>query len=204
MFRISAGQARRLGIATRPEQKVSAAGRRRLPSPAPAASGPVASRGLAAVRSPEPQGVVEIVVSGRPTAKEAVRSGAGRFYKPRRTSAYERRVRQEAQLAMRGLSAFSGPVAIEIVHYRPPLKGWSKVRRAAALAGAILPDTKPDMDNLEKSLFDGLKTVVFEDDAQVCEKRFSKRFGEVERVVVAVRALPCPGIRRGARSPCSA
>lgn len=200
MFRISASRARRLGISTNSKGIEAAAGqvpRSPSPSPAPRRKLRIISS-PAALSMPEPTGTIAVVIVGRPTAKEAVRSGDGRFYKPKRTSDYEAKVRAEAELAMRGFAAFSGPVALRVVHYRRPLKRWSKADRAAALAGEILPDTKPDTDNLEKSLFDALKTVVFEDDAQVCQKLFLKRFGEDDRVVVRVRALPVRGIRRPA------
>lgn len=188
MIRITSAAARRMGILGQKAEGRDSTSRRRpvraLPSPAPAL--------------PEPAGVVEIVVHGRPKAKESSRiGGQGRFYKPKGTQGFERLVCDEASLRMRGFGPFRGPVAIEILQYRRMPERFSEAQKAAALRGELLPDTKPDVDNLQKSLFDGLKTIVFEDDAQVCQQSFSKRFGEADRVIVRVFALPFCGIRRG-------
>lgn len=188
LFRLSEAAARRLGIGVKSGAKAKP--RRRIAGHAYTKESP------AWQELPEPCGEIALVIAGRPMAKEAPRSGGGRFYKPRRTSDFERQVRDEARLVMRGYRPFAGPVGIEIVHYRKLLKRFSRAERAAALAGEILPDTKPDGDNIEKSVFDGLKTVVFEDDAQLCWKTHIKLFGESERVEVRVWALPARAIRR--------
>lgn len=187
MLRISKAAARRMGIMA--DTKPCDVG------PRPAL--PRASKAVRLVASPEPTGAIEIEIHGRPIAKEASRVRFGTFYKPRKTGSFESQVGDEAGLAMRGYRPFSGPVAVEIVQYRAMPKKLNQAQRAAALAGTLLPDTKPDADNLQKSLFDGLKRVVFEDDAQVCQQMFSKKFGERDRVVVRVYPLPAAGIRRG-------
>lgn len=190
MLRISKAAARRMGVIT--ETKGCGAAPRpalpRAPKPKPI---------LVVSNLPEPTGVIEIEIQGRPMAKEASRVRNGAFYKPRKTGGFENQVADEAGLAMRGYRPFRGPVAVEIVQYRRVPKGLSQAKRAAALAGTLLPDTKPDVDNLQKSLFDGLKKVVFEDDAQVCQQTFSKLFGAADRVIVRVFALAALGIRRG-------
>jgi len=189
MFRISKAAARRLGIGA--DKSVCG-----VPSRPALPSVPKAKPVLVVSHLPEPTGVIEIEIHGRPMAKEASRVRNGTFYKPRKTGGFEDQVADEAGLAMRGHRPFSGPVAVEIVQYRRIPKGLNQAQRAAALAGTLLPDTKPDVDNLQKSLFDGLKKVVFEDDAQVCQQSFSKRFGESDRAFVRIYPLPASGIRR--------
>ena len=56
---------------------------------------------------------------------------------------------------------------VEIVAFMEIPKSWSKVKRLEAEYGAILPTTKPDIDNIIKSALDGLEGVVYYSDNQV-------------------------------------
>jgi Holliday junction resolvase RusA-like endonuclease len=46
----------------------------------------------------------------------------------------------------------------------------------------------PDIDKLARCAVDALTGVVFKDDAQVCEMRLRKSFGEPERAEIVIRA----------------
>lgn len=75
-----------------------------------------------------------------------------------------------------------GPVDIEIMAYLPVPKSWSKKKQAAALAGDLRPDKKPDIDNLVKNLFDVMTQMQFwQDDVQVCDLWITKRYAERPR-----------------------
>jgi Holliday junction resolvase RusA-like endonuclease len=66
---------------------------------------------------------------------------------------------------------------------------WSNKKRAKALAGEVMPTGKPDLDNLEKAILDGMNKIVFRDDAVVCDVIKRKRYAETPRVQVIVREL---------------
>lgn len=83
-------------------------------------------------------------VPGNPIPKARARSGRGHHYTPARTRAYETRVR----LSARHLPCLEGPVKVRCVFYRE--------------------DAVPcDLDNLVKSVLDGINRQVFRDDRQI-------------------------------------
>ena len=55
---------------------------------------------------------------------------------------------------------------VELVAFMEIPKSWSKVKRLEAEYGAILPTTKPDIDNIIKAALDGIEGVVY-----YCEKQ---------------------------------
>jgi Holliday junction resolvase RusA-like endonuclease len=99
---------------------------------------------------------IRFTVRGNPTPKArprvTVKAQTGRVhaYTPRRTKAWEAKVRDEAQAAMQGRPPWTGPVGVE-------LWIWRADRRRA------------DADNIEKGVSDACNLVVWVDDAQVVE-----------------------------------
>jgi crossover junction endodeoxyribonuclease RusA len=78
-----------------------------------------------------------------------------------KTSSWQARIAFEARLAMRRLSIqFGGAVDIRAVFYMPRPKSLAKSYQGPHLV-------KPDLDKLQRALFDALKDVLFTDDSQV-------------------------------------
>ena len=92
------------------------------------------------------------------------------------TEAYERVLAEAAGLFMRGRVPTENPVALLVHSVRPVPESWSRRDREAALAGAILPTSKPDGDNYLKVVQDALNNVVWRDDSQVVDARIIKRY----------------------------
>jgi len=141
---------------------------------------------------------VEFVIPGEPKGKGRARSriakmGGGRqfvtHYTPKDTVEYENLVRMAAHEAMEGDAPTRFPCLVSIAAYCSVPASWSNKRRALALDGEILPTGKPDLDNTEKAVLDGMNKIVFRDDSVVCEVRKSKRYSETPRVEVVVREL---------------
>jgi Holliday junction resolvase RusA-like endonuclease len=102
------------------------------------------------------------------------------------TQNYEKLIAQIAALHMRGKQPEALPVAIEIDAYFPVPQSWSQKKAEQALAGIVLPNVKPDWDNISKSVCDSLKRIVWEDDKQVVMGRVRKMYAERPRLEVAV------------------
>lgn len=67
------------------------------------------------------------------------------------------------------------PVKAYITFDMPMPKSWSKKKKAEK---QFTPHTsKPDCDNLAKTLLDTMNSIVFLDDSQVCELTVVKRWG---------------------------
>ena len=93
-----------------------------------------------------------------------------------------------------------GPVRLELVVELPIPASWSRKRRLAAIAGWILPTTRPDLDNYVKSALDAINTIVIADDCQIVELHARKRYGEQPKLVATVFAL-AEGSDAGAAPP---
>jgi Holliday junction resolvase RusA-like endonuclease len=117
-------------------------------------------------------------------------NGKPMAYTPKKTVGYEQTVAVFAQNAMSNarLQPFLCPVELELVFTLPIPLSWSGKRTQAAINGQIAHTKKPDLDNLEKSVKDGLNGVAWNDDRQVisCSKR--KRYGPV--LGVSIRVIP--------------
>lgn len=136
---------------------------------------------------------VNFVIPGPPKGKGRHRSriAKGRdgkqfvaSYTPKDTVEYENLVRVAAFEAMAGRVPTTFPVRVTIRAFFPVPASWSAKRRARALAGEILPTVKPDLDNVEKAVMDGMNAIVFRDDVVACEVVKRKRYSDTPRVEV--------------------
>lgn len=87
---------------------------------------------------------------------------------PERTKRYESEVKLFAAQAMRGAALLTGAVELHLTEYRK--------RPSGARRGQIWPTTRPDLDNVLKSIKDGLNGVVCADDSQVARVIAEKRY----------------------------
>ncbi|WP_341959217.1 RusA family crossover junction endodeoxyribonuclease [Pseudomonas sp. RC10] len=142
---------------------------------------------------------VNFVVPGQPVGKGRHKSSSRvvngkvftRQYTPEKTANYESLIAITAQQAMAGRALIAGPVLVEMKIIVAVAASWSKKKTAMALAGTVMPTKKPDVDNVEKAIFDGMNGVVWVDDVQVVNVSKSKRFGETPGV--SVRVVPLMG-----------
>ena len=59
------------------------------------------------------------------------------------------------------------PLRVRILAKFPIPESWSKKNKEKALKGEIMPNKKPDLDNIAKIILDGLNGVAYTDDKQV-------------------------------------
>ena len=126
-------------------------------------------------------------IPGTPFAKERPRFNrkTGRAYTPGKTESFERSVGTIARQHFP--QPFTGPVRVTIFAVFKPALSWSKRKTAAALGR---PHTqRPDLDNIEKAILDGLNRIAFADDAQVAEVIKRKTWGAIPNTAVIVEAI---------------
>ena len=106
---------------------------------------------------------IEFVVRGDPVgkARHRRRKGGG-HYTPKKTASYETLVSSEAALAMLGQAPATGPIAVEIDAVFALPKSTPKKHQVLGYC-----QKKPDIDNIAKSILDGLQPKVMGDDKQV-------------------------------------
>lgn len=124
---------------------------------------------------------------GRPKVVKI--GGFTRMATPAKTVAYEGLVAHAAQAAMAGRPMLDGPVSCAIAIDAPVPASWSQKKQRAALAGEVMPTTKPDADNVVKAIFDGCNGVLWRDDVLVVDLRVRKRYAATPAVRVQVVPL---------------
>lgn len=134
-------------------------------------------------------------VEGKPTGKGRPRfKRMGNFvqtYTPEATKEYEKLVGMRFQNS--GGAITDKPVRVEIVAFFAPPKSTKKRDRIEMLANRILPEKKPDVDNVAKIILDALNKIAYKDDAQVVELSVKKLYSEVAKVFVHIEEIEIGG-----------
>lgn len=126
-------------------------------------------------------GKFDFIIEGEPVGKSRPRWSDGHMYTPKKTREYEEKVKN-AYLAAGGIQ-FEKDDSIGVVihaHFKIP-QSFTGGKRVAAMHKMIRPLKRPDVDNVIKSILDGLNGVAYEDDKQVvdvvCRKYYSQDNG---------------------------
>lgn len=122
---------------------------------------------------------MDCIVPGTPQGKARPRFSrkSGTVYTPHKTVMYERKV--AAAYKEEGGKKYAAGCYVKVLirAFFPIPKSWSKAKRERALAGEIRPDKKPDIDNIQKVVLDGLNGIAYDDDKQVvyiaCKKEYA-------------------------------
>ena len=124
------------------------------------------------------------IPKGRP--KFARRGKFVSVYTPKKTAGYEKAVGLLAKMAMQGRPAMPDAVSVSVRAFFAIPSSWSKKKRLEAMECKIYPTSKKDVDNICKSVLDGMNGIVFVDDGQVVDLTVSKRYSENPRVEIVV------------------
>jgi Holliday junction resolvase RusA-like endonuclease len=120
--------------------------------------------------------VMTIQVPGIPVGKGrprmSVRGGHAMAYTPEKTVRYENLVRTTFVNAYPDAVPLDVPVKVIVDAEFPIPKSWSKKKRK----DAFYVTKKPDIDNIIKSVFDGLNGVAWTDDAMVSIVEARKKY----------------------------
>lgn len=130
-------------------------------------------------------GPITITLVGEPRGKGRPRFGNGRTYTDVKTRRYEDVLRLAAQSQMGCRPPLDGPVIVDVEARMPVPASWSRKKQVAALAGEIAPTSKPDIDNIIKSL-DALNKVVFRDDKQIVRATVRKIYHEQPALIIRI------------------
>ncbi len=125
---------------------------------------------------------IEFTVYGKPQGKARPRftRQGNRAYTPKETKLYEQQIAKAYRAAANGFSFGDKPVEIWI----------TAVFAKAKTSKKEYPTIKPDIDNIQKAVFDGLNSVAYNDDKQIVTATIHKCFcmleGEEPRILVTV------------------
>ena len=149
--------------------------------------------GRGEIREFDEKHVLSFTVPGKPVPKGRPRfARAGGFvktYTPEKTRFYEKLVHDYAAIEVVRSKPIEFPLLcplrVVLTAYMTIPASWSKKKRHDAINGVLLPTSKPDFDNLLKTL-DGLNGLVWKDDAQIVDGRAIKQYSENPRMEVHI------------------
>lgn len=81
------------------------------------------------------------------------------------------------------------PVELTIAFFVPIPKSTGKAMREQMINRVILPEHKPDIDNLAYLVTNALKGIVYDDDKRVCAQHIYKFYGDDPKTVIRVRPI---------------
>lgn len=100
--------------------------------------------------------IASFIVEGEPIPKQSFRYAKSGSYQTARVKAHQDRIGWAAKEACELLDPSGGDVVVDVCF-------WRKAKRRC------------DLDNLTKMVLDGMKGIVFEDDAQIVRLKAEKR-----------------------------
>ena len=134
---------------------------------------------------------IMFTVYGHPVAKGRPRfSTRGKFpvaYTPEKTKTYENEVGMMAKAAMGASEVLEGALEACIYVTFPVPTSYSKKRTEACLSNFEKHTKRPDLDNVIKSVIDGMDKIVFDNDSQITSIYATKVYGTVAKVEILVR-----------------
>ncbi|PJO37598.1 RusA family crossover junction endodeoxyribonuclease [Delftia acidovorans] len=137
--------------------------------------------------------MITFTVPGQPVGKGRPRIGKvgqhARMFTPAKTVNYEGLVAHAASIAMAGRALLEGAMDVHLLINCQVPASWSRKKQQQALAGAIRPTTKPDIDNIEKAVYDAINGVVWKDDVQVVDVVKTKRYAAAPGVIVTIKPV---------------
>lgn len=117
-------------------------------------------------------------INARPIPKARPRLSKFAVYTPKKTADYEKLIAYEWKRRYKDL-ILKKAVKLDLLFCFKKAKSCKKDYHTQ----------RPDLDNLEKAILDGLNKIAFEDDCQVVEMKSQKVFSDVDKIVITVTEL---------------
>lgn len=133
-------------------------------------------------------------VDGKPVGKQRPRfnSRTKTTFTPGKTKSYEKDVANAcyAHMLQNRVKTIECPCVVRIDVMMSIPSSYTKKRRIQCINGTERPGKKPDIDNIAKSIMDGLNGVAYEDDKQVVRLEIEKHYwAHEDAVYIEVNAV---------------
>jgi len=134
-------------------------------------------------------------VIGIPVAKGRPRVSKFGTFTPQKTVYYENLVSYTFTQKYPLFKPYESELKMKITAVFEVPKSWSKKKQREALPitedilSAMGKTTKPDLDNIVKSITDALNGLAYKDDAQITSLLAHKVYGEQAKVVIEIEEM---------------
>lgn len=131
---------------------------------------------------------IDITIPGDPVGKGRPRfvRATGRTYTPENTSRYENLVRMAFCDKYPDHVPIDTGLALSVRAFFKIPESWPKYKKHEARNGGVMKTSKPDLDNIIKSVCDGLNGVAWTDDARIVQIGAMKLYDEIPHVAVSI------------------
>ena len=124
---------------------------------------------------------------GRP--RFARRGNFVKTYTDAATASYEDQIRFYALQAMGSSEPLKTALEAFIYVRLPVPQSYSKKRTEACLSGLERPCKKPDLDNIIKTMMDGMNEVIYDDDVQIVNITATKLYAAKAEVYILIKEI---------------
>lgn len=133
---------------------------------------------------------IAFTVYGKPQAKERPRTVNGHTYTPNRTREHEKKIAAIYKSIWRDFKFEKGvPLRIIVDAYFSIAESDRKSVKARKRLGEIRPTSKPDADNVLKTVQDSINGVAFYDDSQIVEATIRLWYADEPKTVVFIERV---------------
>lgn len=134
---------------------------------------------------------MEITIFGEPIPQGRPRfTKSGHAYDPQRSQNYKQLVRFWVTQHLKkipGFKPYENALCVDLTFYLGIPSSWAKQKKLQAIQGQIRPISRPDTDNLVKSVTDAINGLLWVDDAIITDLTARKRYtGELARVEIKI------------------
>lgn len=77
------------------------------------------------------------------------------------------------------------PIYLKLDFFYKVPKSWSKKKKE----NAKWKESRPDIDNLQKTVFDALNGIAYKDDSQIVMVQARKQYGQKEGTIIEIQSL---------------
>lgn len=137
---------------------------------------------------------ISFVIPGVPVPQErprvTIQAGFPQIYDPPKSRAFKEHVRKVSgqEKIKQGWKPTERPLRAKLVFRLPIPTKFNKIKAQKAFDGEIRPTQKNDLDNLAKSVMDGMTGILYVDDAQIVSMAIEKYYGD-PMILVKVEVL---------------
>jgi Holliday junction resolvase RusA-like endonuclease len=144
--------------------------------------------------------VLNLVCKGIPSAKQSFRfsvrqSKEGKTFVQKYQSAKVKNNAYNMQWDIKDqipkdFKLWTGPIIVQIQYIFPITSGFTKSKLEQLRVGKrFCKTTKPDLDNLDKAVFDAMQGLLFVNDSQICSRYSEKIYGEVPMTKISIKHI---------------
>lgn len=134
--------------------------------------------------------MISFEILGKVQAKQRPRLAKGGFvYTPKNTIMYENLVKLSFQNEYSDHIPYEGLLKVKIKAYFEIPKSYTKKRRKEIEENNNYFSSKPDTDNIAKSILDSLNGIAYKDDSQIVELKVEKYYGEMAKAKVEIEEI---------------